>query len=258
MKLEYRNIAWSVAVLTLSAICALSSDAQVSSISASISPIDVVRKAVENETNSGDDSRKFMFRQEKQVSDGSQTKLFVETRDAMAGLLIALNGHPLNPDQQRAEDERLQQLINNPSELKKKQKHEKEDQDRTLRIIRAFPDAFLYESDGNMRGEQFLGAPGDLLIRIKFRPNPNYSPPSHLEQILTGLQGYMLIDAKQYRIAKIDGNLVKEVGFGWGILGHLDSGGHFVVQQGRFRRRALGSDANGLILHREGLICKND
>jgi hypothetical protein len=33
------------------------------------------------------------------------------------------------------------------------------------------------------------------------------------------------------RIAEIDGILEKDVGFGWGILGHLDQGGHFLVQQ---------------------------
>jgi len=53
------------------------------------------------------------------------------------------------------------------------------------------------------------------LVRLKFRPNPKYSPPSHVEQILTGLEGYLLIDADQHRIAKIDGTLGKEVGFGW-------------------------------------------
>jgi hypothetical protein len=45
------------------------------------------------------------------------------------------------------------------------------------------------------------------------------------------MQGYVLIDADQHRIAKIDGTLAKEVGFGWGILGHLDRGGHFLVEQ---------------------------
>ncbi|MGH9528453.1 MAG: hypothetical protein ACRD2S_00875, partial [Terriglobales bacterium] len=94
------------------------------------------------------------------------------------------------------------------------------------------PQAFFYEEDGTVTGEEGLGAPGDPLVRLKFRPNPQYSPPSHVEQILTGLQGTMLIDTKQHRIAKIDGTLVKEVGFGWGILGHLDRGGHFIVQQG--------------------------
>jgi hypothetical protein len=45
------------------------------------------------------------------------------------------------------------------------------------------------------------------------------------------MQGYVLLDAVHYRIASIDGTLFKEVGFGWGILGHLDRGGRFVVQQ---------------------------
>jgi hypothetical protein len=36
---------------------------------------------------------------------------------------------------------------------------------------------------------------------------------------------------RKRRIAEIDGTLQKEVGFGWGILGHLDRGGRFLVQQ---------------------------
>ena len=206
--------------------------AQITSVGPSLSPVDLVRKAVQNEVKSNHSGPNFMFREEKQGPDGSQTKLLVETHNAMAGMLIAANGHPLTAEQRQAEDSRLEQLIKNPDDLKKKEKHEKEDAERTERIMRAFPTAFLFQADGIAVGEEGLGAPGDKLVRLKFRPNPNYSPPSHVEQILTGLEGYMLIDSKEYRIAKIDGNLVKEVGFGWGILGHLNRGGHFIVQQG--------------------------
>jgi hypothetical protein len=45
------------------------------------------------------------------------------------------------------------------------------------------------------------------------------------------MQGYVLVDPTDYRFASIDGTLSKEVGFGWGILGHLDRGGRFIVQQ---------------------------
>lgn len=45
------------------------------------------------------------------------------------------------------------------------------------------------------------------------------------------MQGYVLIDAVHHRLARIDGWLFKEVSFGWGILGHLDRGGRFIVQQ---------------------------
>ncbi len=196
------------------------------------SPVQLVREAVHNEISSSRSGPNFMFREVSQGSDGSKTKLLVETRDAMAGLLIATNGHPLTADQRLAEQKRLEHLVNDPDDLGKKCKREREDAERTEKIMGAFPEAFLYEEDGTASGEEGLGAPGDPLVRLKFQPNPKYSPPSHVEQILTGLQGTMLIDSKQHRIAKIDGTLMKEVGFGWGILGHLDRGGHFIVQQG--------------------------
>ena len=209
-----------------------SARAQTASINASISPAELVREAVANEINNSETDTNFMFRDEKQGSAGSQTKLIVETREAVAGLLIAIDGRPLTPAQRQAEDERLDRLMKDPVEMKKKEKREKEDAERTKRIISAFPDAFLYLADGIVPGAEGLGAVGDGLVRMNFCPNPKYSPPSHVEQILTGLQGYMLIDSKQQRIAKIDGTLVKEVAFGWGILGHLNPGGHFIVQQG--------------------------
>ena len=39
------------------------------------------------------------------------------------------------------------------------------------------------------------------------------------------------MDAVHHRLASIDGTLFKDVGFGWGILGHLARGGRFVVHQ---------------------------
>jgi hypothetical protein len=76
-----------------------------------------------------------------------------------------------------------------------------------------------------------VGKEGAQLVRLRFHPNPRYEPPSHVEQVLQGMQGQLLIDAQTHRIARIDGTLFKDVGFGWGILGHLDKGGRFLVEQ---------------------------
>jgi hypothetical protein len=100
-----------------------------------------------------------------------------------------------------------------------------------MRIVRALPDAFLYEFAGEEPGSEGIGRAGAALVKLNFRPNPRYEPPSRVEEVLTGMQGYVLVDATSYRIASIDGTLFKEVGFGWGILGHLDRGGRFVVHQ---------------------------
>ena len=100
------------------------------------------------------------------------------------------------------------------------------------RMLRALPDAFIYEYDGLEQSRPGVGSSGDELVRLKFHSDPKYDPPTRVEQVLTGMAGYLLIDANRQRIAKIDGTLVKDVGFGWGIFGHLDRGGQFQVEQG--------------------------
>jgi hypothetical protein len=194
------------------------------------SPIELVRRTVEGEIATGNGA-KAMFTDHKGTPQGSQTKLVVETREGMAGMLVAINNKPLSPEQRHTEEARLEGFVNSPEGLKRKQRSEKEDTDHVTRIMKALPDAFLYEPDGSAVGSQEIGKPGDQLVRLKFRPNPKYDPPSHVEQVLIGMQGYLLIDANQHRIAKMDGTLTKEVSFGWGILGHLDRGGHFLVEQ---------------------------
>jgi hypothetical protein len=193
---------------------------------------ELVRETVAREMAAANDtSIKHLFRSRKQTPKGSQTKLYIETNDCMAGMLIAVNDQPLNASQQQAEAGHLTWLMDNPEQLHKKRSREKEDAERTLRMVKALPDAFRYEYAGTETGVEGLGKIGDPLVRLKFTPNPKYSPPSRVEQVLAGMEGYLLIDASARRIARMDGTLFREVSFGWGIIGHLDKGGHFRVQQ---------------------------
>lgn len=200
--------------------------------SASPAPGELVRKAVENEIKaSQDDSARFMFRSTRTKSGGAVTKLFIETKEATAGIVVAYDGKPLTAEQRQDEHARIERFLTNPEEMEKKRRQEQVDADRTQRIVRAFPDAFLYEYAGEQIGSPGVGKAGAVLVALKFHPNPHYDPPSRIEQVLTGMQGILLLDARHSRLASIDGTLFKEVGFGWGILGHLDKGGHFLVQQ---------------------------
>jgi hypothetical protein len=199
--------------------------------------LELVRATVANEVAANNDSSmKHMFRADKQTSQGSQTRLYVETREAIAGMTIAYNNKRLNPQDMAGEENRLTGLAGSAEQLKRKHSQEQENADRTLRIVRALPDAFLYQYDGQ---EPADGGASDVpWVRLRFRPNPAYQPPTHAEQVLVGMQGFLVIDPVARRIAKIDGTLFKEVEFGWGILGHLDKGGHFLVEQ-----RDVGNDS---------------
>jgi len=192
---------------------------------------ELVQQAVAHEVAASNDPVKHLFRSRKQTPNGSQTRLYVQTDDAMAGMLIAANDQPLTAEQDQAEDGHLQWLMDNPDQLHKKHAREKEDADRTLRIIKALPDAFVYEYAGATPGNDLVGKTGEPLVRLHFTPNPSYSPPSKEEEALTGMEGYVLVDAKAQRLARIDGTLFKDVNFGWGFLGHLDKGGHLRIQQ---------------------------
>jgi hypothetical protein len=197
----------------------------------SLSPEELVRRTVKNEMSGSRGPDNYLFCDHVRKPHGSQTKLMVKTREGMAGLIVRIDGHPLNAEQKQSEQARVERFLHNPDELKKKQKQEADDEERTNRIMHALPQAFLYQYDGTAVGNAELGSKGHQLVRLKFWPNPDYDPPSRVEQVLTGMAGHILIDTAEYRIAEIDGTLIDEVSFGWGIFGHLDKGGRFVVRQ---------------------------
>jgi hypothetical protein len=209
-----------------------------------MSPGELVRATVANEVAAAEHPNALhMFRSRRKTPKGTQTRLYVETQDALAAMLIAVDDHPVSAQQQQGEINHLAWLMNNPEQLRKKGAREKEDEERTLRIVKALPDAFRYEYAGTENGEAGLGEAGDQLVKLKFTPNPDYSPPSRVEQVLEGMQGELLIDKAAGRMAQIHGILFREVTFGWGIIGHLDKGGHFLVQQANL---GLGDGAWGI------------
>jgi hypothetical protein len=253
-------------ILSLAGIGATSRPATAQAISAetSLSPVQLVRATVAKEVAAAHDgSVKHMFRDYKTSAQGSQTRIYVETREAMAGMTIAYNDKPLTAQQLQGEQGRLAGLVSNPQQLERKRRQEKEEADHTLTIVKALPDAFLFEYDGTEPGTASLGREGVQLVRLKFRPNPSYRPPSHVEDVLVGMRGFLLIDPEAHRIARIDGTLFKEVTFGWGILGHLDKGGHFLVEQeglgdGSWDVSRMSLSFNGKILLFKSIAMRSD
>ncbi len=223
-----RGAAWTIITLFSLVLTLNAQEAAQPAISAD----ELVRLTVQNEVAAADQtSPKHIFCAHKSGGKDTQTHLYVETTQAMAGMLIASDGHPLSPQQRQAEFNRLNALASSPDALRRKHAREKEDTDHSLRILKALPDAFRYEYVGAEAGTPDIGGAGAQLVRLKFTPNPSYAAPSRMEQVLAGMQGYLLIDVNQRRIAAIDGTLFKDVSFGWGIIGRLDKGGQFQVHQ---------------------------
>src|ERR1700693_3451279 len=95
------------------------------------SPVELVRQTVNNEIGPGTGNTKTMYVDRKQTQHGSQTKLLVETREGNAEMTILVDGKPLTAEERKAEDARLSELAKNPDELRKRQRSDKEDAERT-------------------------------------------------------------------------------------------------------------------------------
>ena len=151
----------TAAPILLVALVLLSRSLERGARAASGKPSELVRRAVENEIKNNNQGTKYMFRQRKETPTGSQTRLMVETRDAMVGMVVANNDQPLNQEQRRAEYGRIERFVNQPDELERKRKQEKENAERVNLILKALPDAFLYEYDGTETGRPGVGKPGE-------------------------------------------------------------------------------------------------
>lgn len=193
----------------------------------SMSAQELVRRTVDHELKaSNDESTHYMFKDRRQTPDGSKTKMMVETKQGTVAYLIAVNDRPLTSAERQQEDQRLQGLLSNPEEQNRKKKAQQADSDRVSRMFRELPNAFIYKYNGLVPGKN-----GHAWVSLTFEPNPKYDPPSRETSVFRAMSGNMTIDPKVERLAKIEATLFKDVNFGWGILGHLDKGGHFIVEQ---------------------------
>ncbi len=190
---------------------------------------ELVRQVIANEDKAIKENVRFLYRLRTETpKTGAITKEVVETNEGVVARLIAVNDQPPTAEQRQKDDERLQKLASDPQARAAKQKQQKEDEERTTRMVKALPDAFLYEYDGFEPDKN-----GQPMIRLKFKPNPKYDAPNRELQVYYGMEGAMLIDPSGERLVKIQARLFKGVNFGWGILGHLDPGGRFEVEQSR-------------------------
>src|SRR5439155_16473519 len=135
--------------------------------------------------------------------------------------LIEIAGKPLTDAQQRSEAERILRLSHNAEEQYKLEQTRRKDAEQCNAFLKMIPDAFLFE---------YGGESGDL-VKLTFKPNPGFRPPSREGKVLHEMAGEMWVDATQRRLVSINGQLLNEVKFAGGLLGHLEKGGQFAVKR---------------------------
>ncbi|HUN89733.1 MAG TPA: hypothetical protein VMU28_13120 [Terriglobales bacterium] len=215
-----------ISLSRLAVICTLMVPAMLSAQDWKTNPRPLVRVAAENENKPPAKPMYFMHLDVKRNKNGqTETRETLQTPQLALARIIAIDGHPLSAEAKSKEDARLNRLVSSPDELAKKQKQQKLDDARARKMVEAIPDAFTFQYVTTEKT-----ASGDLVV-LKFSPDPAWNPPDRELQVFTGMQGTLKIAVPQNRIALMDATLFRGVDFGWGIFGHLNPGGSFLIEQ---------------------------
>jgi hypothetical protein len=234
-----------IAALVLIPLTPLLTEAQIGE--STLSPEELIRKTVANELAAADAPGHYMYRLTDETPSGSQTREVIETRNWLIGRVVLINGQPLHSERQNKETARLRKLLTDHSGLQSLRKRERHNEERVRRMLRALPDAFIYQYAGTNTEEC-----GDL-VRLKFRPNPNFEPSSRELRVYQGLEGTISVNARLDRLVRVEAALFRDVEFGRGILGRLYRGGTFLLEQrdvgsGRWAITTLALHFTGKVL----------
>jgi hypothetical protein len=167
------------------------------------------------------DRSRWRFVSRAQQPGFDQTKDVIETNEGALTRLIAEHGEPLTAEQQGHQDQSLEQFIRNPSQMKRQKQEQERDKQRLQKLLALLPGGFLYQQNWD-EGEN---------VGLSFRPNPKFQPPNRDAQVFHAMEGTMIVDGSAKRLKEFRGQLVRDVVFGWGILGRLRRGGVFEVRQ---------------------------
>jgi hypothetical protein len=216
-----RLVCSAATVLVIIILLGSATLSQSDSGSLGVSANDLARRVITNELKFQDDHTNWMYRLEKDQYGKKQVEEIIETKKGSLSRLLSMNGQPLTAKQQGEEDQRIQELMTSRSAKGKLQRALDAETLQGRRLFNMLPDAFVFN---------YAGGEGNL-VKLSFKPNPNFHPPSLEARVFHDMEGEMWVDCKHERLAAFNGHLTQDVKFGLGLLGHLDKGGHFEVRQ---------------------------
>jgi hypothetical protein len=213
---------------------------------AALEPVDypaLIERAAENEVTALENPVPFQYTERLNWSWGSETRSVIETGEGRADRIVLFRDEPLALDQQQKQSHRLEKLLRDRDAVKDELHDQQSETERRIKMLKALPRALIFELDGHENG----------LLRFTFRPNPDFSPKDRETQMYRGMEGTLWLEPRQERIVRIEGRLVKDVSFGWGILGRLNKGGIYEIAQtqispGVWRITTLNVDVKGRLL----------
>jgi hypothetical protein len=145
----------------------------------------------------------------------------IETPQGELRRLVSVNGRPLTAEADQKERDRIRRFVSDPDAQAKAHRSDAHDDAQAEAFLKMLPDAFIWTQAGET----------PETVTLRYRPNPDFQPPSLEARVLAVMAGEMVIARQGNRIQSLSGKLTQDVKFLWGLVGKMNQGGTFDVER---------------------------
>ena len=213
---------------------------------------ELARQVIYNELHDREHDSHCEYRSRSVTPGETVVREQVETPHGPIFRVLEREGVPLSETEQCKEDARLKKLLHSQRELDNLQHEHESDEARLARIMGLLPRAFLF----SYAGKSPLAADGDT-VTLNFRPDPAFVPASYEERVMRVLEGTLTVNLRFKRMLEMRGTLSQSVDFGYGLLGHVEKGGTFVIHRQQVSEEHWKTDLVDVHIEGKVLLFKN-
>jgi hypothetical protein len=164
------------------------------------------------------DHSHWLYFENDQKPDHPVKQWVADTANGSLRRVLQIDGQVLSPDEQR---KRLETYLEDSGAQNKRRKGEQHDDKQAAEMLEMLPRAFIWTNEGEKGSNTVL----------HFKPDPDFHPPDLEERVFAAMEGDLVVDSVQHRIASLRGRLTQDVKILGGLLGELDAGGTFDVER---------------------------
>lgn len=179
-----------------------------------------IQTLIANESEAGNHRGHYTYLSvEKSERTGGHTwtERVAETNWGKVKYLVAEDGSALSGDRLVAEKIRIEDQAARPEEFRRQESARVDDEQHAKQMLSLLPRAFLFDGP----------VPEGDNLRIRFRPNPDYSPNGMEERVLHAMSGSVLLEKISTRLREIQGNIPQDLNIGFGMLATIRAGSNF-------------------------------
>lgn len=212
----------------------------------------IIQRSVEANDRDFKIAPEFNYKQREKIGDQIKTSQVTMIEGTPYYRLLAINGVPLDSQKAAAEEQKMQQAIQQrkaesasarQERIAKYQKSRHSDHLMMSQLTQAFNFTML----GTRRVRGFT------VWSLKAVPKPGYQPPNMDCQVLPGMEGEMWIDQKSYEWVKVTARVIRPVSIE-GFLAQVQPGTEFEIEKnpvpgGGWQITHYSSFANAHVLH---------